>query len=292
MSEVKTYQIINDQASHLNFGITKMETTFNKRGGKVDVPHRHDFYTILIVRKAKGIHKIDFNAYNFKERQIFFVAPGQVHQVNEFEQPTGYALTFSNDFLIENAISLSFIDGLNLFHDYGQSPPLIAPSEQFEQISYFLEHMLTLNESTAKMKNLSIGAYLKLLLIECNAICQMNPIELESASNGDHLIRRFKTEVDSNYKKQHSTKFYAKKLAITPDHLNRTIKSKIRKTAKEYVQGRIITEAKRLLYFTDLSNKEIGYKLGFSEPANFSAFFKKLTSLSPSNFRKEEGLNN
>ena len=66
------------------------------------------------------------------------------------------------------------------------------------------------------------------------------------------------------------------------------MKSKIGKTAKDYIQARIITEAKRLLYFTGISNKEIGYELGFNEPANFSAFFKKNTQLLPSNFKKIE----
>ena len=138
------------------------------------------------------------------------------------------------------------------------------------------------------MKHLSIGAFLKLLLITCNNICAINPIESDLDTSGNNLIRSFKSAVDNNYKKEHSTTYYANELYITPDHLNRTIKAKIGKTAKEYIQSRIITEAKRLLYFTDLSNKEIGYELGFNEPANFSAFFKKCTQLSPSNFKKNE----
>jgi AraC family transcriptional regulator, transcriptional activator of pobA len=43
-----------------------------------------------------------------------------------------------------------------------------------------------------------------------------------------------------------------------------------------------------LLYFSELSAKEIGFELGFNEPANFSAFFKKATSFSPSAFQKNE----
>ncbi|WP_410488983.1 helix-turn-helix domain-containing protein [Arenibacter sp. 6A1] len=45
---------------------------------------------------------------------------------------------------------------------------------------------------------------------------------------------------------------------------------------------------KRLLYFTDLSNKEIGYELGFKKLANFNAFFKNHTQISLSNFKKTE----
>ena len=197
-------------------------------------------------------------------------------------------MTFSNQFLIQNSIPLSFIASLNLFQNYGHSPPLKPSTAQFDAIILFANQIYGLFNSEAKMKSLSIGAFLKLLLIECNNICSINPIESDIDSTGDNLIRAFKNEVDKNFKKEHSTTFYAANLHITPDHLNRTFKAKIGKTAKEYIQARIVTEAKRLLYFTGLSNKEIAYELGFNEPANFSAFFKKNTNISPSKFRETQ----
>src|SRR5690554_1662588 len=288
MSAVKTYQKVNAEHRNVSFGISKMEDIYTKRNGEVDEPHRHNYYTVLIVNTAKGIHKIDFNAYDLSNKQIFFVAPGQVHQIIENEKSFGYAMTFSNQFLVENSIPLSFIESLNLFQNYGQSPPLSPNEEQFEVIEDYAIQIFELFYSDAKMKNLSIGSFLKLLLIECNNICSINPIESDVDTTGDNLIRAFKKAVDKNYKKEHSTTFYANELHITPDHLNRTFKAKTGKTAKDYIQARIITEAKRLLYFTDLANKEIAYEVGFNEPANFSAFFKKHTQLSPSHFKKSE----
>lgn len=288
MSDVKTYQKVNAQKDHVSFGVSKMEDTYIKHKGKIDEPHRHNFYTVLIVRNAKGFHKVDFTTYDFAKNQIFFVAPGQVHQVSTSEEPTGYALTFSNQFLIENNIPISFIESLNLFQNYGQTPPLLPAEQQFDVIHNFSNNIFNLFHSENNMKNFSIGSFLKLLLIECNNICSINPIESDVDTSGDNLIRSFKKFVESHYRKEHSTSFYANELFISPDHLNRTVKAKIGKTAKEYIQARITTEAKRLLYFTDLSNKEIGYELGFTEPGNFSAFFKKNTLLSPSNFKKNE----
>ena len=288
MNSVKTYQKVNTEKEDVSFAISKMEDIYTKRKGEIDEPHRHNYYTVLIINKAKGLHKIDFNTYNLSNQQIFFVAPGQVHQVIETEKSFGYVMTFSNQFLIENSIRLSFIDSLNLFQNYGQSPPLMPSKEKFDAIEHFTDQIFNLFNSEAHMKFLSIGAFLKLLLIECNNICAINPIESDVDTSGDNLIRAFKKGVEDNYKKEHSTTYYANELYITPDHLNRTIKAKIGKTAKEYIQARIITEAKRLLYFTDLTNKEIGYDLGFNEPANFSAFFKKHTQLSPSIFKKKE----
>jgi AraC-like DNA-binding protein len=288
MDTVKTYQKVNSQNEGISFGISKMEDVYAIRKGKVDEPHRHNFYTILIVNQAKGTHLVDFNAYDLGHRQIYFVAPGQVHQVIEEKQSKGFAMTFSATFLIENSISLSFINSLNLFQNYGHSPPLLPGKDQFSKIEGFASEIFTLFQSSARMKEYSIGAFLKLLLIECNNICSINPIEIQTTNSNHSMLRDFKKWVEEQYKKEHATSFYANQLNVTPDHLNRIIKANIGKTAKEYIQSRIITEAKRLLYFTDLSNKEIGYALGFNEPSNFSAFFKKCTQLSPSNFRKKE----
>ncbi|HLW29727.1 MAG TPA: helix-turn-helix transcriptional regulator [Brumimicrobium sp.] len=288
MNTVKTYKDVNSNNGNISFGISKMEDIYVKRDGKVDEPHRHNYYTVLVINHAKGQHKIDFNSYDLGSHQVFFVAPGQVHQVIEDEKSFGFAMTFSNLFLVENSIPLSFIDSLNLFQNYGQSPPLTPGKEQFEVIEGYAKNIFNLFHSENNMKSLSIGSFLKLLLIECNNICSINPIESDVDTSGDNLIRSFKKAVNKDYKKEHSTTYYANELHISPDHLNRTVKARIGKTAKDYIQARIITEAKRLLFFTNLTNKEIAYELGFNEPANFSAFFKKHTDLSPSHFKKSE----
>ncbi len=288
MKTVKTYSEVNSEIASASFIISKMEDIYIKRNGKPDEPHRHNFYTVIVVKKAKGIHKIDFNAYELSNQQLFFVAPGQVHQIIEDEKSVGYAMTFSTQFLIDNFIPVTFVESLNLFQNYGQSPPLTLSSEQFNKIENLCIDIFNLFISEAQMKNLSIGSYLKLLLIESNNICLINPIESDVDTSGDNLIRSFKKAVDKKFRSEHSTSFYANELYVTPDHLNRVFKGRVGKTAKEYLQSRIITEAKRLLYFTSLTNKEIGYELGFNEPANFSAFFKKCTGYSPSNFKKNE----
>lgn len=53
-----------------------MEDIYAKRNGKVDAPHRHNFFTVLII--AEGQHKIDFNTYELGSQHVFFVSPGHV----------------------------------------------------------------------------------------------------------------------------------------------------------------------------------------------------------------------
>lgn len=135
-------------------------------------------------------------------------------------------MTFSTQFLIENTIPLAFIESLNLFHNYGQSPPLLPEEEQFKEIQFFAEKIFELMAKEFVMRNLSIGAYLKLLLVECNNICSINPV-VEQDVTGTNIIRNFRNSVNENYKKEHSASFYADLQFITPDSLNRIVRAKI-----------------------------------------------------------------
>ena len=282
----KRYPHVNREDTTLHFEISRLEEAYTKRQGKENLPHRHDFYTVIILKKAKGQHIIDFNAYDFIENRIFFVSPGQVHQVIEREQSFGFAILFSTQFLLNNNIPLSFIEDLNLFNDYGHSPPLIVDSPKLQQLSMYATDMINIHQSNIKFKEQAIGAYLKLLLIQCNNVCTLPKDNPQFIEAGHNILKNFKEAVEQNYHHWHASTKYAAYLNITPDHLNKTIKSLIGKTAKEYIQTRRIIAAKRMLYFTNLSNKEIGYELGFSEASNFSSFFKKNTKMSPSEFRK------
>jgi AraC-like DNA-binding protein len=210
-----------------------------------------------------------------------------VHQVIENERSEGYSIAFSSEFLAANNIPVSFIHNLNLFRDYGETPPLEPSAGQMQQLTNYCEELLNFYHSEIAFQQRAISSVLELFLICCNNICSI-PGNTQQAEAGNTTLKEFKRLVDEHFQTEHGTTFYANELHITPDHLNRTVKALIDKTAKEYIQSRITIAAKRMLLFTELSNKEIGYELGFSEPANFSAFFKKCSGLSPSQFRDSQ----
>jgi len=289
MEAVKTYQNVNREDESMSFGISRMEDIHDKHGGKPDEPHRHNYYTILLVKKASGEHRIDFNSYPLQHQQLFFISPGQVHQMLETSRSEGYSMVFSTQFLVQNNIPLAFIDDLNLFNDFGDTPPLSLSDDELENLCRHAEDILEINQSNRSFKYEAMGALIKLMLIRCHNLCSIKLVDSTIQETGNTVLRNFKSLVDIHHKTWHGTTEYANELNISPDHLNRVVKSLTGKTAKEHIQSRIITAAKRLIYFTDLSSKEIGYELGFSEPGNFSAFFKKCTGTSPSRFKEGSG---
>ena len=103
-----------------------------------------------------------------------------------------------------------------------------------------------------------------------------------------HVIRKFNLLVEADYRKEHSVSYYAQRLNKSPKTLSNLFAIYNHKTPLQVIQERIIIEAKRLLYYTDQSVKQITFELGFEDAAYFSNFFKRHTSLSPLDFRNNK----
>lgn len=287
MEKIKTYQKVVPSNEAIPFEIKRIESIYEKSKGQPDEPHRHDYYIVLIVQKAKGKHIIDFNEFELKGNQIYFVYPGQVHQMLEEEKSYGYAITFSEQFLMHNYIQASFVNNLYLFQENGFSPPLNVDDEVLEQASFFAEQMLVRKNDEGKLQYQALGAWLKLLLILAQESCDLFPNNhTQNIQAGKILLKDFKELLDQNYSKWNKVADYSAALNITSDYLNSSVKNLTGKNVKVHIQNRILLAAKRMLLFSALTNKEIAYELGFSEPANFSQFFKKCTGTSPSAFKK------
>jgi AraC-like DNA-binding protein len=86
---------------------------------------------------------------------------------------------------------------------------------------------------------------------------------------------------------EQNLEFYAKTLKITPNHLNKSVKSVTGKTAIGLLNEMRLIEAQLRLKHTDFSISEIAYQVGFEDRSYFSRFFKKATGDSPVEFRKK-----
>jgi AraC family transcriptional activator of pobA len=276
-------------SSGRDFSVQRMEAIYERQGEAPDPPHRHDYYTVIWSTEASGSHTVDFKTYPLEPRQVFFVSPGQIHQVITPTRPKGIVITFSPEFLSRNNISSRFISDLYLFQDYGDAPPLKLDEEASAQLGGFLEQMLLFIDRPIRFRSEALGALLRLFLICCYEHCDIEHRGGESSGEaGVSLLRNFRDQLESAYMREHQVAWYAEQALVSPDHLNRTVKHLTGKTVKEHIQERIILEARRQLLYSEQSVKEIAFGLGFDEATHFSAFFKRGTGMRPMSYRKQE----
>jgi AraC family transcriptional activator of pobA len=101
------------------------------------------------------------------------------------------------------------------------------------------------------------------------------------------VIRNYNLLVEIHFRQHHQVGFYADQLCKSSKTLANLFAIYNQKSPLTIIQERLLTEAKRLLIFTNKSAKEISYELGFDDAAYFSNFFKKHFKQSPLDFRKE-----
>lgn len=291
MEEIKKYSQVDKDNESVHFRISKIEDYYSERAGEPDTPHRHDYYTILLLRKGKGTHNIDFSSHALDKNQLYFINPGQVHQVIEEEQSYGYTLVFSEEFLLKNNFKTCFLMELGLFDNHGNQPMVKLKKKEFKTLDKLCNQLLDTFKSKPKHHEQLLGSYLNIFLIESHKYKYKNTEIVRVSETSNSLATSFRQLVEQHYSEWHSATEYAEALNITADHLNRAVKPVIGKTTKQYIHSRIEIAAKRMLYFTDLSNKEISYALGFQEPSNFSTFFKKNAGISPRDFKKQYSQN-
>ena len=170
-----------------------MEEINRALGGIADTPHRHNYYTVIWSLSATGKHIIDFKEYEILPNHIFFVSPGQVHQVIADPEPTGYVILFTSEFLEKNSIRPDFISNLKLFQKSDETPPLPIHTSMFDTLKLYSTKMQEEFHSENEMRYETIGAYLKLFLIECNGHCSLTPqTNTQYIEVGKSIVKDFK----------------------------------------------------------------------------------------------------
>lgn len=110
-------------------------------------------------------------------------------------------------------------------------------------------------------------------------------------SRKEEILSKFIIEVLQNFRSERSVSFYADRLCMTPKHLSAVCKEITSRTASELIDHYVIMEAKIMLTETDLTIQEISTKLNFANQSFFGKYFKHLTGMSPSYFRKKSLVN-
>ncbi|KAA6430347.1 helix-turn-helix domain-containing protein [Dyadobacter flavalbus] len=250
-----------------------------------NTPHRHTYYEILFIEEGQGFHEIDFRSYPIQSAGLHFLTPGQVHLLTFSTSFQGYIVAFSEDFYtFYNPVNPS-LSSLPFFQPARRQPVITISEPEKRYFHNILENMVC-DYLHAGADQTMIGKYLGILLQKCSSLVREKDNLPESpAHTVPELAGRFQEMVEKNFRQMHEVQQYAQALSVSPDYLGKIVRKHLGISSQEYILDKLLLEAKRLLVFTSLSSKEIGYHINLEDPSYFSRIFKKKTGLTPNEYR-------
>lgn len=248
----------------------------------ISKPHRDNHCQLMLALQGEFKLNIDFQNVEFTAPALLCVFPEEVHHMLEVKDPKGWMMSF--DPSLVNKEVLQFLENkIN-------NPFLLKQGSGFFQqliiLMDLIEKIQLQNTNTYIQK--SIHALLNALLsLIAGELFISVPINKEKENRSIIIKETFLKLAKEHFKTWKQPAQYASALSISTAHLNDTVKSLTGIPVSAHIQETSIMEAKRLLYFTDQSVKEIAYEVGYDEPVYFGKLFKKVTHLTPLEFRKK-----
>ena len=255
-----------------------------------DIPraflHRHNYYHLLWMTTARGTHVLDFEQFDVRDHSVFFLSPGQVHAWTSSVKPSGYVLNISTDFFAQMFPRADDIAKFPFFQMTRGTPAIYLSQAQHDGMLPLL-HAIEAEMAARRDGRFDVvRSYLLILLTQLRRLYPEGEGALRLGP-GHALAKRFALLVETHYLDFAAIGQYADALAVSERQLNDAVKRTMGRTASQFVQERVVLEAKRLLTNTDLGVAEVAFQLNIDDPAYFARFFKKHTAHTPGDFRKK-----
>jgi transcriptional regulator GlxA family with amidase domain len=133
----------------------------------------------------------------------------------------------------------------------------------------------------------------KLFMIDIDRDSQSPFIIFEGQKDhDDELVKEAQQIIENNYPEKITVDELATELALSRRSLERRFKKATTNTVVEYIQRVKVEAAKQELETSRKNVNEVMYEVGYSDTKSFRSVFKKVTGLSPVDYRKKYSRNN
>ena len=242
---------------------------------------------LLLVRRGSVQVELDLKTYKLEAGTLFIVFPDQVLKAKKASDDFDPICIACSKNMIEELI-IRFDDNTRLILKSRENPLVQLEKSAFDQLNDSFEFLRkkfeTMNCNSCKLqvlKNHIIG-----LLYECIGI-NNDPVTTDVVkSRGQVLFSQFIDLVVEHHREQHSVKFYADELGITPKYLSAVAEEQTGKNAKRWIDEHIALDAKVLLRSSSRDIQKVSSILNFPDVSFFGKFFKRLVGVSPKAYRK------
>lgn len=247
---------------------------------QVERSHRDGGYSFIIQEKGITRIEIDFKKYQIKAGSLIFIHPDQVHRVISFEKATicSWIMTIEN---IRPEL-------LQVLEELAPVGVLRLPASELAVLSDTGSQCIRLSERTdEKLYDLILRESCNTLvaLVASQYLAQSKP--LERLSRFEIVTKAFRGELAQRFATVKRPAAYAELLHVSAPYLNECVKTATGESVSYHIQERVVLEAKRLLYHSHKSVKEIAFDLGYEDYSYFTRLFVKVTGMTPVAFRSK-----
>lgn len=283
---IKSYIPIHSMTTDFGVFITKIASEdfhlYEKQHqfNSIKESHRDEYHLFMLQEKGTTTIEIDFNQHIVNPQTIIFVHQNQVHRFIDFKNAIVSIWAISNEILNS--------EYLKLLEDITPAHPLKLQKETFAVILEAVSLCLKLSERKDEKlyRSLFAGSSSTLTgLVISQYLVQSKPTD--KLSRFEIVTKAFKGLLERNFVTAKSPTEYAQQLNISSPYLNECVKNITGYSVSHNIQQRVILEAKRLLYYSEKSVKEIATELGYNDYPYFSRLFTKVAGMSALEFRKK-----
>lgn len=282
--EIPSYAFEPDTATgHPMFRIDKNHEIRNYRRSDFFVPHRKDYYFLAFVKVGSNRHWIDMKSYVLQPDTFYFTVPHQVHLKEDSTEPfSGISICFSEAFLA--AEEGGFLKTLPLMQNPYNGHELQLSAADVLFVEDILERIYTEHHNYNQWQQGMLMAYLKVLLIYLSRL-YYDQFAVNETAKETRILKYYLNHVNERFTTSHEVADYAAVMNLSPGYLSEVIKAQSGKPPIAHIHERLTLEAKRLLFHSELSVKEIAFELGFEDDSYFNRFFKRLNGQTPVAYR-------
>jgi len=249
-------------------------------------------YCIFLKEVKCGDIKYGRNYYDYQQGTLVFVSPGQVMDIEtdgKVYQPVGHALVFHPD-LIHGTLLGKSINEYGFFSYSANEALHVSDRERQIVLDCFAKIEYELQQGVDRHSKKLISSNIELFLNYCERFYDRQFITRDKVNKG--MIERFEELLNGYFasgKPQKtglpSVAYFAGELHLSANYFGDLIKKETGKSAKEYIQDKIIDVAKNRIFDAGKTINEIAFELGFKYPQHFSRLFKNETGYTPNEFR-------
>lgn len=252
--------------------------------------HMHPFTEIFFITSGQGTFQIGDEIVSVKESDLILINPNCSHTERSVSSsnPLEYIVFAINNLAIgtlpSNLTNDDTKDTLNTYK-------ILNFNKKKSEILYNLNTLIRELEEKNLNYELACKSILTLFLIQVMRNTSSDIFITENFEKINIECMKIKNYIDSHYSENITLDFLSNLTYVNKFHLVHLFTKEMGISPINYLINKRIDESKNLLSTTNYSIRDISSIVGFSNSSYFSQMFKKITGISPKDFRSNNSKN-